>query len=137
MQNNIFMMSKIKKYIPEIIVIILVLGLICSNLYIYFKGKYEKEEILTVKDSLLIKMRNDSTAVKILEDANINCLNSTVAKIEYYENRIKSMNRQVSDHKLIIDRLQQQKNSIDKQIRDIDSTKMNRLELLNFINKKY
>lgn len=130
-------MDNIKKYIPEIIVIILVIGLICSNVYTYFNGKYEKEEILTVKDSLLVKMRNDSTTVKILKDANESCQNSTAAKIDYYETKIKNMNIQVQNNKLIIDRLQQQKKDIDQQINDVDSAKMNNFELLNFINQKY
>lgn len=130
-------MSRIKKYLTEIIAILLVIGLICSNVYTYFKGKYENEEVITVRDSLLVKMRNDSTAVKILEEANVNCLNSTAAKIDYYETKIKNMNRQVQTNKLIIDRLQQQKAGIDQQIKDVDSTKMNRFELLNFINQKY
>ena len=130
-------MSRIKKYLTEIIAILLVIGLICSNVYTYFKGKYENEEVITVRDSLLVKMRNDSTAVKILEEANVNCLNSTAAKIDYYETKIKNMNRQVQTNKLIIDRLQQQKSGIDQQIKDVDSTRMSRFELLNFINQKY
>lgn len=130
-------MDKIKKYLPEIIAILLVIGLICSNVYTYVKGKYEKEEIITVRDSLLVRMRNDSTAVKILEETNVNCLNSTSAKIDYYETKIKNINRQVEKDKIIIDRLQQQKNSIDQQIKDVDSTRMSRSDLLNFINSKY
>jgi len=130
-------MDKIKKYLPEIIVILLVVVLACSNVYTYFKGKYEKEEIVSTRDSLLIRLRNDSTAVKMLEEANVNCLNSTAAKIDYYETKIKNMNRQVQTNKLIIDRLQQQKAGIDQQIKDVDSTKMDRFELLNFINQKY
>ena len=130
-------MDKIKKYLPEIIVILLVIGLICSNVYTYFKGKYEKEEIVSTRDSLLVRLRNDSTAVKMLEEANVNCLNSTAAKIDYYETKIKNINRQVEKNKLTIDRLQQQKNSIDQQIKDVDSTRMNRSDLLNFINQKY
>lgn len=137
MANNISIMDKIKKYLSEIIAIVLIIGLICSNVYTYFKGKYENEEVITVRDSLLVKMRNDSTAVKILEEANVNCLNSTAAKIDYYETKIKNINRQVEKSRITIDRLQQQKNSIDQQIKDVDSTKMNRFELLNFINQKY
>jgi uncharacterized coiled-coil protein SlyX len=130
-------MDKIKKYLPEIIVIVLVVGLICTNVYTYFKGKYENDEIITVRDSLLVRMRNDSTAVKILEDANVNCLNSTAAKIDYYETKIKNINRQVEKDKIIIDRLQQQKNSIDQKIKDVDTTKLSTYDLLNFINTKY
>ena len=130
-------MYKIKKYLPEIIAILLVVGLICSNVYTYFKGKYENEEVITVRDSLLVKMRNDSTAVKILEEANVNCLNSTAAKIDYYDNRIKNLSREIDKSKNLIQNMQKKKEDIDMQIKDVDSTKMNSIDLLNFINQKY
>ena len=130
-------MYKIKKYLPEIIAILLVVGLICSNVYTYFKGKYENEEVITVRDSLLVKMRNDSTAVKILEEANVNCMNSTADKIEYYDNRIKNLSREIDKSKNLIQNMQKKKEDIDMQIKDVDSTKMNSIDLLNFINQKY
>ena len=130
-------MYRIKKYLPEIIAILLVVGLICSNVYTYFKGKYENEEVITVRDSLLVKMRNDSTAVKILEEANVNCLNSTAAKIDYYDNRIKNLSREIDKSKNLIQNMQKKKEDIDLQIKDVDSTKMNSIDLLNFINQKY
>ena len=130
-------MYRIKKYLPEIIAILLVVGLICSNVYTYFKGKYENEEVITVRDSLLVKMRNDSTAVKILEEANVNCLNSTAAKIDYYDNRIKNLSREIDKSKNLIQNMQKKKEDIDMQIKDVDSTKMNSIDLLNFINQKY
>ncbi len=137
MANNISIMDKIKKYLPEIIAIVLIIGLICSNVYTYFKSKYENDEIITVRDSLLVKMRNDSTAVKILEESNVNCLNSTAAKIEYYDNRIKNLSREIDKSKNLIQNMQKKKEDIDLQIKDVDSTKMNSIDLLNFINQKY
>ena len=128
-------MYRIKKYLPEIIAILLVVGLICSNVYTYFKGKYENEEVITVRDSLLVKMRNDSTAVKILEEANANCQNSTAAKIDYYDNRIKNLSREIDKSKNLIQNMQKKKEDIDLQIKDVDSTKMNSIDLLNFIRR--
>lgn len=131
------MMSKIKKYIPEIVVSIIILGLIFSNLSMYFKSKYEKDRIVSVTDSLLVKIRNDSSAIDILNTANVNCINSTISKIEYYEKKIRSTNKIIQSNQLTIDRLEQYKNNIDQQIKQIDSTKRDRNYLLNFINKKY
>lgn len=129
-----------KKYLAEIICLIIIAALIFSTVFFYIKYKGKNEEIKEISmknDTLTFKLRNDSTAVILLEEANKNCLNSTAAKIDYYESKIKSINRQVDKNKLIIDRLQQQKNDIDQQIIDVDSTILSPIYLLKFINEKY
>lgn len=126
-------MTFIKKYITEIIVIVIILLLVVSNIFTFIKNK----SLIEYNDSLLYKLRNDSVSVKILEEANNNCVNNTQAKVSYYENKIRNINRQIDESKILMYDLQNKKNSIDDQIRGIDSTRMSPADLINFINSKY
>lgn len=130
-------MTVIKKYILEIIVIVIILLLIVSNIFTFNFYKIKNKSLIEYNDSLLYKLRNDSVSVKILEEANNNCVNNTQAKVSYYENKIRNINRQIDESKILMYDLQNKKNSIDDQIRGIDSTRMSPADLINFINSKY
>ena len=88
-------------------------------------------------DSINQIKREDSTTISLLKETNESCVNTSLAKIEFYEKKMKSINRQIEQSKYLLIQLENQKKNIDTQLRNIDTSRLNSNQLIDFINKKY